>query len=511
MRRANTDFLIRSRDVLVAFLYLLVSVSAPLNAQDFVWTPGLQRAYTDLQKGRLMSARQMLSREPAPNGVRLFVDDYADMLLLVTSDDDQLFAQLNHHEAERIDALESLDDSSPWQRVLLAEVRLHWAFAKLKSGKETSASWDVIRAYRLLTENQKRFPDFLPTYKSLGTLHVLIGSVPDSYAWVAKLLGLRGSMASGQAEIKRAQQDVVFGLEARLIDLLIRAYVVQFSENDERALQQLVRENPDNLLLHFFAATTEQKQGRSEQALAYLTSRPTDSNYLPMPIIDNILGDIYLQKGQYAAATVHFRRFLAQYKGQNFLKDTRYKLFLCYWLTDKKTDSSHAEGRAMLEQVTRVGRTAVESDKAAQRFAEAYLKRGASANQKVLMRARLASDGGFTDSALAYLQPYSESRFSTLTERAEYNYRLGRIYQRRNDPEASIPYLSRALALTDTPDGRQQELSFGASAALQLGYVYQQKNDRARAKSFFQKAVSFKRHEYKNSIDNKAKAALLQW
>lgn len=509
MRRINQDFLIRNRGLSVAFLWLSLSVSH-LSAQDFLWTPGLQRAYADLQKGRIAPARQTLSRESGQNGVRVFIGDYADMLLLVTSDDERLFAQLGPRESERINALELLDDASPWKRVLLAEVRLHWAFAKLKFGKETSASWDVIRAYRLLTDNQKRFPGFLPTYKSLGTLHVLIGSVPDSYAWVAKLLGLRGNISQGQREIKQAQADAIFGLEARLIDLLVRAYVVQFTDADERVLQQLVRDNADNLLLHFFAATTEQKQGHSEQALTYLTSRPTGDDYVQMPIIDNILGDIFLQKGQYTSATSYFRRFLNQYKGRNFLKDTHYKLFLCHWLTDKNADVSDAKGRTLLEQVTRVGRTSVESDKAAQRFAEAYLKRGASANQKILMRARLATDGGFTDNALAYLQPYAETRFATLAERAEYNYRLGRIAQRRNDPNAAIPHLNRALSLADTPDGRQQELSFGASAALQLGYVYQQKNDLARARSFFQKALSFKRHEYKNSIDNKARAALSQ-
>ena len=152
-----------------------------------------------------------------------------------------------------------------------------------------------------------------------------------------------------------------------------------------------------------------------------------------------------------------------------------------------------------------VGRTTVESDKAAQKFAESTLKKGPSPNQKVLMRARLASDGGFTDSALAYLQPYTETTFSSTPEKAEYAYRMGRIFQRRNNPDAAIPFLSRALALSE-PD----QLSFGATAALQLGYIYQQKNDRTHARSFFQKALSFKHHEYKNSVDNKAKAALNQ-
>ncbi|AKD54827.1 tetratricopeptide repeat protein [Spirosoma radiotolerans] len=481
------------------FLFLFLPLLA--GAQGFAWTPGLQRAYADLQKLDAQSAWTLVAQESPDNGVRIFLDDYADMLRLVTSDDEQLFSAISDREDDRLDALKKLDGSSPWQRVLLAEVRLHWAFVKLKFGKEVSASWDVIRAYKLLADNQKRFPTFLPTYKSLGTLHVMIGSVPDNYAWVASLLGLHGNVQQGQQELIRAQQDAIFGLEARLIDLMVRAYVLKFSTADGQTLKQLVNDHPDNLLLHFFGATIEQKNGHSEQALAYLSTRPIGKNYLTLPVIENILGDIFLQKGQYSTATAHFQQFLATYKGHNFLKDSYYKLFLCQWLANK----ADANSLVYLKKVTTVGHTTVESDKAAQKFAESYLQKGASLNQKVLMRARLASDGGFTDSALAYLRPYTEATFDLTVDKAEYTYRMGRIFQRRNDNDAAIPYLSRALTLSE-PD----QLSFGATAALQLGYIYQQKNDRPRARVFFKKALSFKRHEYKNSIDNKARAALSQ-
>ncbi len=487
-----------SRFIAVTVLVLLRT--SILQAQDFVWTPTLQRTYVDLQKLTIQPTQPVAVHESTGNGIRIFLDDYTDMLRLVTSDDDRLFSTLSDREDDRLDALKKMDDTSPWQRVLLAEVRLHWAFVKLKFGKEMSASWDVIRAYKLLAENQKRFPGFLPTYKSLGTLHVMIGSVPDNYVWVANLLGLHGNVQQGQQELQRAQQDPTFGLEARLIDLMVRAYVLKFTEADGKNLSRLVSDHPDNLLLHFFGATIEQKNGHSEEALAYLSNRPTGKNYLTLPVIENILGDIYLQKGEYTAATAHFQQFLNTYKGQNFLKDSYYKLFLCHWLANDQPDT---KSRILLQNVATVGRTTVESDKAAQKFAEIYLQKGASPNQKVLMRARLASDGGFTDSALAYLQPYSETKFLITTEKAEYTYRMGRIFQRRSDIESAIPYLTRALVLSE-PD----QLSFGATAALQLGYIYQQKNDRPRARSFFQKALSFKRHEYKNSVDNKAKAAL---
>ncbi len=484
-------------------LLFLISLSTGY-AQDFVWTPGLLSAYADLQTLKIQSAQQRMARESATNGVRVFLDNYTDMLLLVTSDDDQLFAAKNKQESARLDALKKLSDTSPWQRVLLAEVRLHWAFVKLKFGKEVSASWDVIRAYKLLSENQKRFPDFLPTYKSLGTLHIMVGSVPESYAWVAKLLGMQGTIRQGQQELQRAQRDPVVGLEAQLIDLMVRAYVLKFSDADSQALARLVRQNPDNLLLHFFGATIEQKNGHGERALTYLLDRPAGKNYQPLPVVENILGDMYLQKGEYEQAALHLNQFLRAYRGQNFLKDTHYKLFLCRWLASPQpTRATDVTARNLLQKVLSVGRTTVESDKAAQKFAEASLKKVPTSTQRILMQARLASDGGFTDQALTYLRPHPEASFSTTAERAEYNYRLGRIYQRRENPDSAIPYLTRALALSET-----DQLSFGATAALQLGYLYQQKNDRTRARSFFQKALNFRHHEYKNSVDNKAKAGL---
>ncbi|WP_375444314.1 tetratricopeptide repeat protein [uncultured Fibrella sp.] len=483
---------------LLFFGLLIWAVSS--QGQDFVWTPGLRHSYIDLTKGRLQAARQTLAMESAMpvNGVQIYVADYADMIALLSSDDDRLLEKLSARESERLDQLEDLDEKSPYQRLLLAEVRLHWAFVKLKFGKETAASWGVIKAYKLLAENQRLFPGFLPTYKSLGVLRVMIGSVPTSYAWVPRLLGLRGTVSQGLADLQRARHDSIFGAEAQLADLLIRAYVLRFTESDEANLSRLVAESPDNLLVRFFAATTAMKNAKSEQALLWLTSRPTGSAYVSLPVIENLLGDIYLQKGQYAMALTHYGSFLSVYRGQNLLKDSHYKRFLCYWLAGD-------EDRARLElpRIISTGRTTVEADKAAQKVAETYLKTFPTQRQRVLMQARLASDGGFLDQAIAVMKPYTEATFQTVAERAEYQYRLGRIYQKQGNVPAAISAFERSIVLSD-PD----QLSFGATSALQLGYLFQQQRNVPKAKQAFEKALSYKHHEYKNSIDNKARAAL---
>jgi hypothetical protein len=51
---------------------------------------------------------------------------------------------------------------------------------------------------------------------------------------------------------------------------------------------------------------------------------------------------------------------------------------------------------------------------------------------------------------------------------------------------------------------------FAANSALQLGYIAEAQKDKVMAKKYFEQALNFKRHEYKNSIDSKARSALEQ-
>jgi tetratricopeptide (TPR) repeat protein len=231
-----------------------------------------------------------------------------------------------------------------------------------------------------------------------------------------------------------------------------------------------------------------------------MDNRKMDKNYLPFPFLAYLKAEIYLQKGQYQTALKLYQSFLIKYKGFNFLKDTYYKLFLCYWLNNEEI-----KGVQYLEKIKTIGENIVESDKAATKFSENYLnkKLTKSIPQKILMKARLAFDGGYYDKALECLNSYSENSFDQASNRAEFNYRKGRIFQKLNNLQDAIAYFERTIIISEN-----QNWSFGASSALQLGYIYQSKNEKAKAKSYFEKAISYKKHEYKNSVDNKAKAAL---
>ncbi|GAB2770038.1 hypothetical protein GCM10027275_10790 [Rhabdobacter roseus] len=493
---------------LITLLLVLVGLLTESRAHeaeaDFAFTPRLQKAYFEIQKLRLNHARELLEQERAQNpanGALVYLENYADMYYLLISEDMKAYATLSKQQDARLSTLARLPGSSPYQRLLMAEVRLHWAFAKLKFGSEVSACWDIIKAYRLLEENRKKFPAFAPTLKSLGLLHVLIGSIPDNYAWVAKMLGLKGSISQGLNELQQVQrQEPFFRQEAQLIELLLHAYTLQMSPAQIQQLHQLPRSQPDNLLLHFFGTSILMKEGRSEEALTVLAKAPRGEDYLPFPFLDYLRAEILLQKGQYATAFAYYSLFQKNFKGFNFLKDSYFKQFLCRWL-DKSTP---AEALVHLARVEKVGSTITESDQYAQRFAEQYRK-GPRPEQKVLFRARYASDGGYLAEAWEALEPYTEASFQELTDRAEFNYRRGRILQKKGQPEQATRYYQRTIALC-----QGTSLYYGASSALQLGYICREKQQNDQAVAYFRKAMSFKKHEYKNSIDNKARAALTE-
>ena len=485
----------------VLFIFLITLIPLSPKAADFDMNPTMQRSYSEIIKTNLSVGRMILENDKTNNGVKVYLKSYADLIQLLINEDKDFYGQFIDNQNSRIAYLEKLDKKSPFNRFLQAEIRIHTAFVKLKFGHEVKGSWEIIKAYKLLEANAKEFPDFLPNQKSLGLLHILIGSTPENYQWVATLLGLKGNIKQGLSELQNViQKDQMYGDEAQLTDYLIHAFILKFTPKKLADFQVFIQQHPDNQLFTFFGITTLMKEGKSEVALKIMENRKMDKNHLAFPFLEYLKAEIYLQKGQYQTASKLFQNFLIKYKGFNFLKDTYYKLFLCYCL-----DNEEVKGVQYLEKIKSVGANIVESDKAASKFSEHYLNKKStkSTPQKVLMKARLAFDGGYYDKALDVLNSYAENSFEQISDRAEFNYRKGRILQKLKDFPNAITLFDRAIVLSEN-----QNWLFGASSALQLGYIYQSKNEKAKAKSYFEKAISYKKHEYKNSVDNKAKAAL---
>jgi tetratricopeptide (TPR) repeat protein len=488
--------------VLMLLLLLVSAANADILQTDVTFSPRLQKAYFEIQKLRLPAARELIDAERSSQKSNAFIpylDNYADLHYLLISEDKKAYKTLSQQENVRLDAIGKLPDHSPYKRFFQAEIRLHWAFAKLKFGNEVSGSWEIIKAYKLLEENRKLFPEFTPTLKSLGLLHVLIGSIPENYGWVARMLGLKGNIQQGISELRIVEKEApFFRQEAELMDLLLHAYTLQLSPAQQQRIRQWPKEQADNLLLHFFATTVLMKEGKSEEAEFYVNGAPSGPAYISFPFLEYLKAEINLQKGRYEQASKHYAIFLNKYSGFNYIKDSNLKRFMCLWLADRDHEAD-----VFIRRVKSSGSTIIEADQFAERIATEFLSGKITSSQKVLYKARYATDGGFLKTALNLIETVTEKSFISTEEKAEFNYRKGRILQKSGEEERAIPYYNRAIVLA-----KSEAAGFGAASALQLGYISIEKRDTTNAIAYFKKAMSFKKHEYKNSIDNKARAAL---
>ena len=87
-------------------------------------------------------------------------------------------------------------------------IYLQSGMARTKFGEYVNASLDINRAYRLLIENKRKFPDFVMNKAALGILHSLIGTVPAKYRWAVRSLQFEGTISGGNSEIAEAYQQI---------------------------------------------------------------------------------------------------------------------------------------------------------------------------------------------------------------------------------------------------------------------------------------------------------------
>jgi len=144
------------------------------------------------------------------------------------------------------------------------------------------------------------------------------------------------------------------------------------------------------------------------------------------------------------------------------------------------------------------GSEAVDADKQAKKNAES----GVWPNP-LLLKARILNDGGYNNEALMVLGSKNVNDFTKPEDQLEFAYRVGRIYDDMNrDKEAMKMYLL-AIGL-----GENRPEYYAARAALQIGYIYEERGKKDIAITYFQRCLDMKEQDYKNSLDQKAKAGI---
>ena len=115
----------------------------------------------------------------------------------------------------------------------------------------------------------------------------------------------------------------------------------------------------------------------------------------------------------------------------------------------------------------------------------------------------LLFDGGYYDRAFKLLKKRTIEDFDTQKDQLEYTYRLARLTHNTGKHDEAIMYYQSTVDI-----GKDASYYFACNAALQIGRIYEYRNDKIKAKEFFKLCLSIKPDEYRSSLHQKAKAGL---
>jgi tetratricopeptide (TPR) repeat protein len=475
---------------------------------QFDFNSNCREAYRSVLSLHFEQAGKLLKEEktvhPA-NLIPVYLENYIDFLAVFIAEEPAAFENFRKEQEHRLELLKKGDQNSPWYRYCTGNIRLQFAICRMKFGEYKSAALDVSHAYSDLKENAALFPGFPLHNSGLGLIHVLGGIIPDNYSWVVRLLGLDGDVKKGLDELTivagyhgNNETFRLFRTESLLYLAFLDATLGKDAKNAMKILQQFEDQNDPsadqgNPLMIFVRATILAKAGRTDDAIRNLQQYHAGTGEFPFYFLDYLTGLNKLNRLD-PDADLYFIRFLKNYRGKNYVKSGYQKLAWTFLL-----NGNSVKYREYIDKVLTRGASLVDNDIQAGREAKSK-----EPPNEILLRARLLSDGGYTDRAIQLLQGDNVKDFlKTTKDRLEYQYRLGRIYQQSGNFSGAL----RSFGAT-IKDGEGEPWYFAANAALQSGIIYEQLKDYGNAEACYRLCLKMKNTEYKNSLDQKARLGL---
>jgi tetratricopeptide (TPR) repeat protein len=475
---------------LTGCLFLLAFVS--VKSQDWKFGENTQKAY-DLALNLQTAAARDLITDPK-TAEEYYVLSLSETIELLITEDLEKFHQFEKHFLERID--KKIKGPDIQYQFLHAEMQLQWAFIYLKFGHELDAALKLRQAFQSADECRRKNPKFIPIRKTTGLLEIIIGSVPEKYNWVLGVMGMEGAIPAGLKDlemVRNSQSSVAY--EGDLLFSLVQGFIFQKPGEGLAEIQRLLEKRPHDGLLSFLGASLAIKNSQSEVALNLLDTLASKHPGIHLYYADYLRGEVYLHKAEYINAIASYRWFISHYKGQNYIKDAYYKIGICYWMNGNTNDAM-----AVFKEAKNKGKDATEADKhAARSLSDPILP------HVLLSKVRYFTDGGYYSEASVILETISPADIPEKRDQVEYYYRKSRLAHKQNQIPAAKLFYRQVIDMAG-----DESWYFAPNACLQLGFIAVAEGNTNEARSYFKHALAYNRHEYKNSIDSKAKSALAQ-
>lgn len=470
------------------------------SAAQYDFNKRCQEAYNNIIGLRFADGRALIDEEKIANPdnkVTILLENYIDFLAIIISEEEDLFESRKGFREKRMEMLEPEDGQTPYYFFSLAQINLQWAFIRIKFGEYFRAAFEIQTSYHYLEKCTELNPDFMPGKLGMGMMHVLVGSIPDKYKWIAGLFSMEGSIEHGVKEIKAyieyAHQDekelflpeALFFLGFVNINLLPDKHTAIPFEMDYK------RYSKQSPLVSYAYGRLLMDRGRNDDAIAVFENSIRGEGYFDFYYLDYLTGLCYLHKLD-KNSVKYFYSYVTNFGGKNYIKETYQKIaWSC--LIEKDTNGFYTN----MQKVIRYGFAETDGDKLALKEAESEMLPNTG-----LLQARLLFDGGYYEAAGHILESAAPELANDI-DSTEWFYRYGRVYDDSGNPDKAEEYYLKAIDL-----GEDLRKYYAANAALKLGNIYELRGDNEKAAIMYQKCRKMDFDEYETSIRQKAKAGL---
>ncbi len=486
----------------LVFCFLAFSLFSLASTQKvYDYNATCQKAYLEITRLRIgpgLELIQTAKQQNPHNLIPYMLEGYVDFFVLFFNEDPDEYEKRKDNFAQRQALYDAGPHSTPFYRYCKALNILQRSTVRLKFGERFGAIFDFKKGYVLIKDNKKAYPHFLPNNLVYAPLQVVIGTVPDGYKFYTSLFGMQGSIKEGMALMRGfLNSNDFWGKLYRNEAIFYYAYLSFYIENKQEEVMKLIKDRNldmvNNHLFTYLGANLGINSKNSAFSYQVLLAKNNSPGYLQTPVWELEKGYTKLYHLEYADAIEHFGNFTTHFKGRFYVKDALMKLSWAYYLAGDVIKAG-----ATRQQVLKKGAADSDADKKAMKDA----KTGVWPTQ-ALLKARLLSDGGYHTEALAILVNKTSSDFTTAVDKVEFVYRLGRINDDLGNDTEAIGQYTTAINL-----GEKMTEYFAARAALQIGYIYEKRGQYVQAITYFQKCIDMDDHEYKDSLDQRAKSGI---
>lgn len=484
-------------------LFMLFASLHGVAQLQYSWNEKVQKIYESIGSLRIPEARKVIERELSSHTNNLFysvLESGADMYQSFFNENLTEYNIFYPRFEQRIDLIKSGPKNTPFYLYSLGLMHFHKAILAIKFDKNIEAVLDFRKAYVLFKENKELYPKFSPNNLYFGMLTTIIGAVPTNYQWMLNIFGFKGSITKGnELVLGYINSKDEYSRVAMNEALLIYPYLVMnFEGNSKKAFDFIEHANFDfkkNHIHAYMATNLYLNHQQPQKALDIATNIEQGDAYLAISYWNYELGHIYFNEMKLDNAEKEFTQFINSFKGQFYVKDAYEKLSLIAYL---KNDIKKANEYKVA--VLKQGNLITEADKLA--YQNAKLN---SWPNLFLLKSRILSDGGFQLQALKVLADKTSLDFTTEDDKAEFSYRLARIYDLLGEKEQALKFYKSTIA-----KGKNLKQYFAARSALQIGFIYEEMKDYATAIAFYKNCMEMKNTAFKNSLDQKAKSGILR-